>query len=304
MHRYLAAIRSHVPEMENLELREMMSASPIAWHLEMPNVSKAVTIANATKTQVTPTAITTEPAIGDASLHYASFARDPLYAAAGPKPDDVRQGELGDCYLMASLSAIAKANQTMIENDIAQLPDDTYSVAFASGKKTVVEHVDTKFPVDAEGRLAYAQLGPSNSVWVAVMEKAFAEFRSSANSYAAVNGGWMAEVFSDFGLSNKSTTPPKSSAALLSQLQADLKANDATTIGTNTAINAGVPLLADHAYVVDRVNLGSNGKPVSVRLRNPWGIDGAGNDGNDDGYVTVTAAQAEASLVGVCVAMK
>jgi hypothetical protein len=32
------------------------------------------------------------------------------------------------------------------------------------------------------------------------------------------------------------------------------------------------------------------GRPVGVRLRNPWGVDGAGNDGADDGYVDVSLA--------------
>jgi hypothetical protein len=40
--------------------------------------------------------------------------------------------------------------------------------------------------------------------------------------------------------------------------------------------------------------------PVSVTLRNPWGYDGAGNDSDpSDGYVTVTAAQANTSFSAV-----
>jgi hypothetical protein len=34
-------------------------------------------------------------------------------------------------------------------------------------------------------------------------------------------------------------------------------------------------------------------------LRNPWGIDGAGNDGKDDGYVRLTPAQALGSFWAV-----
>jgi hypothetical protein len=36
-----------------------------------------------------------------------------------------------------------------------------------------------------------------------------------------------------------------------------------------------------------------------VVLRNPWGIDGAGNDGVNDGYVRLTALQAFTSFWGV-----
>ena len=37
---------------------------------------------------------------------------------------------------------------------------------------------------------------------------------------------------------------------------------------------------------------------VGVRLRNPWGVDGAGSDGANDGYVTLTGAQALAAMSG------
>jgi hypothetical protein len=37
----------------------------------------------------------------------------------------------------------------------------------------------------------------------------------------------------------------------------------------------------------------------SLVLRNPWGMDGAGSDGRNDGYVTLTAAQAYASWWGL-----
>jgi hypothetical protein len=47
--------------------------------------------------------------------------------------------------------------------------------------------------------------------------------------------------------------------------------------------------------MVESVNFGWIGDsylPVSITLRNPWGNDGAGNDGNTaDGYVTVTGEQ-------------
>ena len=49
-------------------------------------------------------------------------------------------------------------------------------------------------------------------------------------------------------------------------------------------------------------HLDKKGRPVSIRLRNPWGVDGAGHDGADDGYVTITAAQMLKNMSGVVVA--
>ena len=66
----------------------------------------------------------------------------------------------------------------------------------------------------------------------------------------------------------------------------------------------GAPLVSSHAYIAEKVNyttvnLGGFGTitiPVSVVLRNPWRSDGAGNDGNNDGLVTVTGEQFVAAM--------
>ena len=45
---------------------------------------------------------------------------------------------------------------------------------------------------------------------------------------------------------------------------------------------------------VFRTHKGNIERPIlgSITLRNPWGVDGGGNnDGSDDGYVTFTASQ-------------
>ena len=62
----------------------------------------------------------------------------------------------------------------------------------------------------------------------------------------------------------------------------------------------GAPLVGTHAYMVAGVNFRSGTNiPVSVVLRNPWGVDGAGNDGKNDGFVTVTGEQLVASMYGL-----
>jgi hypothetical protein len=49
----------------------------------------------------------------------------------------------------------------------------------------------------------------------------------------------------------------------------------------------------DHMYTVVAVNYDASGNPVSLTLRNPWGIDGSGAnpDGNpNDGLITVAVS--------------
>jgi WXG100 family type VII secretion target len=45
-------------------------------------------------------------------------------------PNDVSQGQLGDCFLMASLAAIAQSNPDMIRNMIKDNGDGSYTVTF------------------------------------------------------------------------------------------------------------------------------------------------------------------------------
>src|SRR3712207_7154111 len=44
-----------------------------------------------------------DPAVTDARMGYANFADRPLFSDAGPMPDDVIQGAIGDCYALAVL---------------------------------------------------------------------------------------------------------------------------------------------------------------------------------------------------------
>lgn len=52
------------------------------------------------------------------------------------------------------------------------------------------------------------------------------------------------------------------------------------------------PLVMCHMYSVASVARNAYGIITSIVLRNPWGVDGVGNDSNRyDGLVTVTPAQ-------------
>src|SRR5205085_8794578 len=128
-----------------------------------------------------------------------------------------------------------------------------------------------------------------------VMEKAFTFYRRSQGTYSSISAGWMSEAFSALGASASSvwTGSVDDSSTLISQIDLLLSSGKAVAFAVNN-VPAGVPLVGNHAYTVDAVTDNGDGS-FSLRLRNPWGIDGAGSDGANDGYVTLTATQAFAS---------
>jgi hypothetical protein len=144
--------------------------------------------------------------------------------------------------------------------------------------------------------LRYAQLGAENSMWMAVLEKAFAQYRRGQNSYASIDGGWLDEAnaaFRSTSIGSKSMNAYASAAAMATDIAAKLAAGQCLTIGfTGFSPAAGARIVTGHAYTVASVIRNSAGTITGIRLRNPWGIDGGGNnDGANDGYVTLTIQQ-------------
>jgi hypothetical protein len=235
--------------------------------------------------------------------YYTNFATKPLFADAGPTRNDVAQGGVGDCWYLAALSSIAGVNPNAIRQSVVDLGDGTYAVQFTrnNGSKAFVR-VDADLPVGGSwGGLFYANLGMQSSLWVAIMEKAYACFRyesTAVASYGKIDGGWMDEAFADHGFASTGIWNATDGTALLNQLKTQLSAGKAVTLATQGPA-LGAPIVDEsHAYHVISVQTDAEGE-MSVLLRNPWGVDGAGSDGNDDGYVRLTAAQAYASWMGV-----
>lgn len=122
----------------------------------------------------------------------------------GTSSQDVRQGYLGDCWFLASLSAVA--DKTGVNNFVYN-GDETWTFwfyRFNDGKSTMdAVTVDRYLPVwRNSGNAVFASFGgkynnPNNELWVALEEKAYAQYnqtgytgRQPANDYIkALNGG-------------------------------------------------------------------------------------------------------------------
>ncbi|HEX8914427.1 MAG TPA: C2 family cysteine protease, partial [Humisphaera sp.] len=230
----------------------------------------------------------------------ANFADHPLFASAGPAEDDVRQGQNGDCYFLAGLSATAKTDQIAIRKSVVDLGDGTYAVQFWKNGVASFYRVDADLPTWQGTSSPYnAGFGAEGSMWVPVMEKAFAHFRTGANSYQSIWYG-SDEAFKALNGKQIADVTGSNATQMLMNIRAALLANKQVIAGTpDTAPTNGAPVVKGHMYTVDRVNtttvklLGMTFTvPTGIVLRNPWGYDGAGSDSNTgDGYVTCTPEQ-------------
>jgi hypothetical protein len=145
--------------------------------------------------------------------------------------------------------------------------------------------------VDGDLSLGYAHPGASGDIWASVFEKAYAYVRSAQNSYSSLNYGSSSQTFRTLGFSTTGYFTFDPAATLAAEISSSLAAGKATIVDTFTTIKSGAPLIASHSYSVVGVKTDASGN-ISFTLRNPWGFDGAGSDGNSgDGLVTISLAQ-------------
>lgn len=236
-----------------------------------------------------------EPAVDSFVTAWADYSSDPLFPTGGPSENDINQGSTGDCYLLSTLSAVAKTDPQVIRQSVVSLGDGTYAVRFFQNGNATYVRVDGELPEYWAGSgPAYAGLGQQSSVWVAIMEKAWAGFDvTGSNSYDAISGGWMATAYNALGFSSSDDWSFDNATDMATYIQQSLAAGDIVTYATLTDT---AQLIGEHAYTVDSVVTNSSGTVTGITLRNPWGAQ-AGNNG----YVTVTPADLLADLCDVCV---
>jgi Ca2+-binding RTX toxin-like protein len=236
---------------------------------------------------------------------WKNFASQPLFGPNGIQLDDVRQGGVGDGYLMTALAAIAGKQPFRIKNSIVDLGDGTFAVRFidADGAHRFYR-VDADLPVNPDGTPYYAKLGNGGALWVAIMEKAFALHRGGGNGmYSSLESGPVSEAFAAFGLrAGESPFEPlfsddtlwNNGTQTMFNIKRDLESGMLVTVqSTPEGIRSGAELLSNRIYFAEQVIMrsffvGSQWleKPVQLVLR-----DTAGHQ------ITLNTDQIEQNLV-------
>jgi hypothetical protein len=175
------------------------------------------------------------------------------------------------------------------------LGDGTYAVKFVRNGVTSYVRVDGDLTAGwANAGLGMAYPGPNGNLWGSIFEKAYAFFRTGANTYASLNFGYLTQTFSEMGVAPGSTVAATGASTILNLVNSQLAAGHAMAAMTNLIVS-GAPVIASHVYSIVGAYRDSAGT-VMVRLRNPWGFDGAGDDGANDSYVTIPYDQFAANF--------
>ena len=218
------------------------------------------------------------PALTPGKQNEATYAEasGTLYGTDNqPVPTDIEQGDVGDCYFLSSLGAIAERMPTTIESMIQSNGDGTYTVEFHDGSKPDYVTVDSEFPVDSSGTFVYADYGqsatsPDNILWPMIIEKAYAQLseegwsRAYADTPSLQPVAWDQNSYLSISLGNPGiamhqisglpatwvnlATPATSSQK--KQLIADLTANEPITICTTGREHLRHGIVQNHVYML------------------------------------------------------
>jgi hypothetical protein len=189
---------------------------------------------------------------------------------------DIRQGQLGDCYFLATLGSIAQRDQGAIEDMFINNGDGTYTVRFFRGGTADYVTVDRYLPTTSSGYLAYQgsnQLysNVNGELWAALAEKAYAQIneqgwigQNGTNSYQGISGGWMESVAEQV-LGRNATSVSNTSASTIINA---LAAGKMVTAGSKSSGTSN-GVVGSHAYIVT----GYDSATQTFKLYNPWGTN-------------------------------
>jgi calpain family cysteine protease/hemolysin type calcium-binding protein len=230
-----------------------------------------------------------DPELLNSTDVYETFTGRPLFGANGPSVLDIKQGALGDCWILAGLGAIANESPNVIRAHVVDFGDGTYGVSLGDS----FFRVDNDLAVAQFGdqSLTYTALGQGGSVWVSIIEKAYTHYRTpGANSYASIEGGFTFDLLQAFQLDGAGQVGFSVFGNAFSLGAAIKEVVDAGQVPTVGIANPSTPmLLSQHQYIVMGYLADGFGFVTDVILRNPWAFDGgtipSGNP--DDGIITI-----------------
>lgn len=214
---------------------------------------------------------------------YTDVPHDLFVAQDGQSPvdpTDLEQGYIGDCWLIASIGAIANSRPDLIESMITENANGTYTVTLYDDGRPVQVTVTPDIPTVDGDPIFVDNPSPGDAgvyeLWPQILEKAAAQHYGD---YTDIEGDWPSKALGLLTGTPVSTHDHGSwlpwdgdnvpSAANLSGV---LDANGAILVSTyhddHTALYEDGTLVQGHAYYVQSIDESAG----TVTVVNPWGL--------------------------------
>ncbi|MBL8793728.1 MAG: hypothetical protein JNM56_07480, partial [Planctomycetia bacterium] len=196
----------------------------------------------------------------------------------GPAYADVVQGQVSDCYFLATLSEVAFRSPQSIRDSFIDNGDGTYTVRFFNNGKADYVTVDRFLPTKTDGTLYFASKGRKASdttvkLWVALYEKAYAQLAESgwsrpgfiANNYESLRGGWEGSVVPQIINRQARYTDIFNSTTTLNAIATAVQSGRMVWLDSKNTTASGI--VQNHVYVVT----GYNAATQTFNTWNAWG---------------------------------
>ncbi|MBT2751913.1 MULTISPECIES: C2 family cysteine protease [unclassified Lysobacter] len=233
------------------------------------------------------------------------FTQEDLYGRSGrPKASDIRQDDINDCYFLAPLGGLARAQPQRFQDAIRyDSESQTFQVTLyksgASGPEPVVLTVDQDDIADNLSRKGGSTVdnrrGRDGPIWPAVMETAYAELQeqgSRDSNYAAIDMGHPSDALFALTGDPGENLDPAAMAALgpkgaYERMNNALAEGRPVTVGTfpEPPGSAQDGLMEPHMYMVEGVR--RRGDDILLDLRNPYAHNRA-LEGRDTNRASMT----------------
>jgi hypothetical protein len=201
------------------------------------------------------------------------WTEEDLYAGE-PSSADIDQDDIGDCYLVATMGAVANADPQRIKDRIKYDPrTGEFNVTLWDGnqwREIPVTQADIQDNIDAHGA-SNEEGGP---LWPAVLESAYAKMHAPGQGIKGIERGLAWDAMEALTGNRGEVIIPASEAIPFVNHHIDQKIANALQNGQPVTISTNIvqgPLEQAHVYTVESIT--GTGSDAVVTLRNPWGPD-------------------------------
>lgn len=202
---------------------------------------------------------------------------DDLYDGE-PQGSDVNQDGIGDCYLVATMSAIANANPQWIKDRISYDPHTgMFDVTMWDGhewRHIPVTQADIDANIAAKGASGVDNQVAGAPLWPAVLESAYAKMKAPGRGIEGIETGLTPPALEALTGNNGDWIIPATEWMTPSQ-HIDTQIADALVnhqpVMLSTSVFGGPALENMHVYSIEGIT--GTGSDATVTLRNPWGPD-------------------------------